>query len=226
AALRNIARWTRAWVVVVSLPVVALLGLGVSLIRPSALGPGSAPAGELIGEVTPDGGQARRIVLGNTSLELSATPHSVAVVAADGGGTGQLSLHDPRPITRVRVVRVRDAFAIEVQQGQLASLAWIDRAGVRLDDDLRARLLDRVSVYELAFVLLLPFLVTLWTVPVLHRLARVQLAFRKFADRRPTDDVLDLALRRSVRRTRAFLLVLVPFAGAALWIAVRALIGD
>ena len=209
-----------------SLPIVCLLGLGVSLLRPSSLAPGSAPRdGELIGELVPQAGQTRRVALDNTSLELSATPESVSVVAADGGGTGQLGLHDPGPITGVKVVRVRDAFAIEVRQQRGASLTWIDRAGVRLDDDLRARLVDRVDLRELAFVLLFPFFATLGTVPVLNRLGRVQLAVRKFGDRRPSDDVLDLALQRSVRSTRLFMLLLVPLDAFALWIAIRALAG-
>jgi hypothetical protein len=226
AALRSITRWTRGWIVLVSLPILCLLGLGFSLLRPSSLVAGTAPAGsELIGELEAQAGQTRRVALDNTSLELSATPDSVSVVAADGGGTGQLGLRDRSLISRVRVVRVRDAFAIEVQQKHTTSLTWIDRAGVRLDDDLRARLVDRVSLRELAFVLIFPFLATLWTVPVLNRLGRVQLAFRKFGDRRPSDEVLDLALIRSVRRTRAFMLLLLPFDGFALWIAVRALAG-
>ncbi|HKP59952.1 MAG TPA: hypothetical protein VJV78_24680, partial [Polyangiales bacterium] len=147
APLRSISRWTRGWVMLASLPIVCLLGLGFSLLRPSSLAPGSAPRdGEVIGEVVPEAGKTRRVALDNTSLELSATPDSVSIVAADGGGTGQLGLHDPGPISKVKVVRVRDAFAIEVQQRETASLTWIDRAGVRLDDDLRARLVDRVDL--------------------------------------------------------------------------------
>jgi hypothetical protein len=226
AAFRSIARWTRGWAVLVSLPVVCLLGLGVSLLRPSSLVPGEAPLdSELIGELVPEAGKTRRVALDNTSLELSATPHDISIVAADGGGTGRLVLRDPAAITRVEVVRVRDAFAIEVQQGKKSSLTWINRAGVRLDDDLRARLVDRVSLRELAFVLIFPFLATLWTVPVLNRLGRVQLAVRKFGERRPSDDVLDLALQRSVRSTRTFMLLLLPLDAYALWIAVRALSG-
>jgi hypothetical protein len=226
AALHSITRWTRGWAVLVSLPILCLLCLGFSLLRPSSLVPGSAPRdSESIGELLPEAGKTRRVALDNTSLELSVTPQRVAVVAADGGGTGELALRDSAPITRVRVVRVRDAFAIEVQQQDRASLTWIDRAGVRLDDDLRARLVDRVDLRELAFVLLFPFLATLWTVPVLNRLGRVQLAVRKFGDRRPSDDVLDLALLRSIRSTRLFMLILLPLDAYALWIAIRALAG-
>lgn len=224
AALHTISRWVRIWTLVVVLPIAAVLGVGLSLARPSALAPGNAPrSGELIADLVPQAGQVRRTALENTSLELSVSSERVGVAAADGGGTGELTLHTADPITRVRVVRVRDAFAIEVQQGQRSSSTWIDRAGVRLDDDLRARLLDRVSARELAFVLLFPFVAALWTVPVLNRLGRVQLAVRKFGDRRPSDDVLDLALRRSVRRTRLFVGLILPLDVLALALAVRAL---
>ncbi len=223
AALHTISRWIRIWSLSVALPIVALLGLGLSLLRPSALPPGEAPAGEPVTELTPKSGEVLRASLGTTSLELSVSPEWLSVVAADGGGTGELVLREPEPITKVRVVRVRDAFAIEVQQGVLRSRAWIDRAGVRLDDDLRARLMDRVSPRELAFVLLFPFAATLWTVPVLHRLARVQHALRKFGDKRPSDEVLELALKRSLRRTAVFVVLILPLDALALVLALRAL---
>jgi hypothetical protein len=224
AALSTVSRWVRIWTVVVVLPIAAVLGVGVSLVRPSALGPGSSPrGGEVVADVVPQVGQQRRAALEHTSLELSVTPEHLAIAAADGGGTGDLALHSGAPITRVLVVRVRDAFSIEVQQGALRSSTWIDRAGVRMDDDLRARLLDRVSARELAFVLLFPFVAALWTVPVLNRLSRVQLAVRKFGDRRPSDDVLDLALRRSVRSTRLFVALILPLDVLALALALRAL---
>ncbi|HET6336312.1 MAG TPA: hypothetical protein VFG30_23985 [Polyangiales bacterium] len=224
AALLTISRWVRVWTFVVVLPIAAVVGVGLSLVRPSALSPGNAPRnGELIADLVPLAGQTKRAALDNTSLELSVSPEQLAIAAADGGGTGELTLHDSAPITRVRVIRVRDAFAIEVLQGELSSSTWIDRAGVRLDDDLRARLMDRVSGRELAFVLLFPFVAALLTVPVLNRLSRVQLAVRKFGDRRPSDDVLDLALRRSVRRTQLFIAVILPLDGLALALAVRAL---
>jgi hypothetical protein len=224
AALLTISRWVRIWTFAVTLPIAAVLGVGLSLLRPSALSPGPGPAGgELVADLVPNPDQVKRAPLDNTSLELSVTPKRLSVAAADGGGTGELALHDPAPITRVRVVRVRNAFAVEVSQGDVVSSTWIDRAGVRLDDDLRARLLDRVSARELAFVLLFPFLAALWTVPVLNRLGRVQLAVRKFGDRRPSDDVLDLALRRSVRSTQIFVALILPLDALALALAVRAL---
>jgi hypothetical protein len=224
AALHTISRWVRVWTFVVVLPIAAGVGVGLSLVRPSALSPGSAPrTGELIADLIPSAGQTKRAALDNTSLELSVSPEHLSVAAADGGGTGELTLHDSTPISRVRVIRVRDAFAIEVVQAGLSSSTWIDRAGVRLDDDLRARLTDRVSARELAFVLLFPFVVALLTVPVLNRLSRVQLAVRKFGDRRPSDDVLDLALRRSVRRTQLFIAVILPLDVFALALALRAL---
>jgi hypothetical protein len=223
AALRMISRWTFIWSLVVALPIVALLLLGLSLIRPSTLGVGAAPDGELVAELVPEGREVRQATLESTSLEISTNGRWAKVVAADGGGTGELRLRDVGAVTRVRVVRVRDTFAVEVRQGATSSLTWIDRAGVRLDDDLRARLSDRVSGRGALFVLLFPFVATLWTVPVLHRLGRVQLAFRKYPDRRPGEAVLDSALRRSVQRTRLFVALLLPLDLFALGLGVHAL---
>jgi len=223
AALRMISRWTFIWSLVVALPIVALLLLGLSLIRPSTLGLGAAPDGELVADLVPKGREVRQATLESTSLEISTNGTWAKVVAADGGGTGELRLRDVGAVTRVRVVRVRDTFAIEVRQGATSSLTFIDRAGVRLDDDLRARLSDRVSGRGALFVLLFPFVATLWTVPVLHRLGRVQLAFRKYPDRRPGEAVLDSALRRSVQRTRLFVALLLPLDLFALGLGVHAL---
>src|SRR6201999_705944 len=114
---------------------------------------GSAPEGELLSVLTPTRAKAARVVLPDTALEIRATTRALSVAASDGGGAGRLPLTAAEPIEQVRVLRIRDAFALELKQGGELYVTFVDRAGVRLDDDLRVRLLDRVGPFELLIVL-------------------------------------------------------------------------
>jgi hypothetical protein len=95
----------------------------------------------------------------------------VGVVASDGGGVGELPLSAAGPIERVRVLRVRDTFAIELQQAGHTYLTRIDRAGVRLDDDFPARLRDRSRPWQWLYLLWTLLFTLLSSVPVLSELA-------------------------------------------------------
>ncbi|HET8932492.1 MAG TPA: hypothetical protein VFN67_03585, partial [Polyangiales bacterium] len=103
------------------------------------------------------------------SLQISAS--RVSVAASDGGGVGELPLSAAAPIQRVRVVRVRDTFAIELLQAGQLYLTLIDRAGVRLDDDLPARLRDRSRPWQWLYLLWTLLFTVLLSVPVLADLA-------------------------------------------------------
>jgi hypothetical protein len=67
-------------------------------------------------------------------------------------------------------VRVRDAFAIELGAGEASYVTWIDRAGVRLDDDLSARLEDRLPPWGLALLALAMLATALGMMPAVARL--------------------------------------------------------
>jgi hypothetical protein len=216
--------WVRAWTVLIVLPIVSLLLLELALLRPSRIPLGSiAPRAELIAQLTPNDHQEERVWLPDTTLEVGVTPHSLSVVASDGGGAGHLPLRAAEPITRVRVGRVRDAFSIEVTQGARTYLTWIDRAGVRLDDDLRARLLDRTTPLQLWLFLGSLLFTGIASVPVLHALGRIQRGYRLPAERRPSYDLLELDQQRSLRRARISAALLVPLSLACLTMAVLAL---
>jgi hypothetical protein len=222
AALRITGRHARGWTVLIALPIVSLVVIGLSLVRPSRVPAGKAPAGELLAELVPRGVHAARVVLPDTALEISATRYQLTVAASDGGGAGRLPLTAAAPIERVRVVRVRDAYAIELLQGGASYVAWVDRAGVRLDDELRVRLLDRASPLLLLVVLCALFATGVVSVPVLNDLGRVQRGYRMLRPRRPSADVLALDHARSVRRARLWAALLLPLSMLSVAIALHA----
>ncbi|HEX7478808.1 MAG TPA: hypothetical protein VF331_13465 [Polyangiales bacterium] len=223
-AHRLTKRSTLAFLGLALLPMLSLLLLGASLVRPSRVARGTAPTGVLVAELVVRTPRAQRMVLPGTALEVVVSPGSVRVVASDGGGVGELSLRSGQPIERVRVLRVRDAYAIEVHQlGARSSVATVDRSGVRLDDDLRVRMVDRVVPWGLGVVLLALVLTAVLTLPVLDGLARARLAHALPHGYRPAADVLELELRRSLRRVGVAGALLWPLSLAAVVVGLRAL---
>jgi hypothetical protein len=222
AALRSTGAHARGWMLLIALPILSLLVIGLSLVRPSRVPAGKAPPGELVAVLTPQGANSARAVLPETALEIRATRYSLEVVASDGGGAGRLPLRAATPIDSVRVVRVRDAFALELSQAGESYVTWVDRAGVRLDDELRVRLLDRVSPLQLLVVLCALFATGMVTVPVLNDLGRVQRGYRMPRAKRPSADVLALDLARSLRRARLWAALLVPLSACSVAIALHA----
>jgi hypothetical protein len=214
-------RYTFYWLSLVLVALVSVVALGASLVRPSRLVVGQAPSGTPVATLSLADAKASRAVIEDTALEVSVDGGRVRVRASDGGGAGVLPLRSTAPITAVHVVRVRDAYAIEVQQAELRSLAYVDRAGVRLDDDLRARLLDRVPGYAVLLMLFTLLCTALLTLPVLAGLSRVRRGHELPGTRRPSDDLLALDLQRSLRRARQSALLLSPLLLASGYFALR-----
>jgi hypothetical protein len=227
-ATRPAERCVRAWSALLVLPIVSLLLLELSLWRPSRVPAGEAPRGEqaeLVARLTPEGSHLARVQLPNTALEVMASQEHVRVVASDGGGVGELPLSDSHAIDEVRVVRVRDTFAIELQQGSRTYTTTVDRGGVRLDDDLRARLADRVSPLQLLVFLCSLLATALSSVPVLYALGRAQHEHRQPLDERPSREILARDDTRSLRDARVVALLLLPLSLTCLGMAVLALRG-
>jgi hypothetical protein len=222
AALRGCAGHARAWTVLIVLPLAALLLVQLSLVVPSRVASGAAPSGEVLGILTPAAEGTVRVVLPDTALEVSATAHEVKVSASDGGGAGTLPLRAAGAIERVRVVRVRDALAVELRQAGRDFVTWVDRAGVRLDDDLRVRLLDRLSMTQILLLLGTLLLTSGLSVPVLNDLGRVQRGYRLPLELRPNLDTLALDRARSESRARRWGLLLSPLSLLCLAIALHA----
>jgi len=161
------------WSVLIVLPILSLVLLELGLSRPARIAPTAPediPDGELVHTVVP-GEHAQTLELPATALRVQVSRSEVSVRASDGGGVGDLPLAASGPIARVRVVRVRDSFAIELTQGDRAYLTRIDRAGVRLDDDLPARLRDRSRPWQWLFLLCTLLFTVVSSVPVLAELA-------------------------------------------------------
>jgi hypothetical protein len=217
--LRSTGVHARAWALLILAPIASLVVLELALVRPSRVPEGAAPSGDLVAELTPQAGKPAVLVLADTALELSVTRSEARVSASDGGGAGVLPLTAAAPIDAVRVVRVRDAFAIELRQGGHHYVTWVDRAGVRLDDDLRVRLLDRVSPAQLLLLLCTLLLTAASSVPVLNDLGRIQRGYRLPPARRPSADVLQLDRTRSERRARSWALALTPLSVMCLVLA-------
>ncbi len=202
-------------------PPASLALLVGSLARPSALREGRAPEGEVAAELDVAGGETRTAVTG-TALSLEASAGDVAIVASDGGGVGSLPLRSESPVDGARVVRVRDVYFVEVAAGGPVYLTRIDRAGVRLDDDLRARLSDRLPSWgpvALAFVL---FLTPLILLRVSVALAELRAASAR-ADVSPPE--LAETRRRALALAWAAAGVLVPLGALALATGALALAG-
>lgn len=216
-------RCARGWGLLISLPIASLLLLELSLWRPSHIPQGSAPQGETVATLQPHDARLARVLLPDTALEVAASTHEVRVAASDGGGAGMLPLPAASAIERVNVVRVRDAFAIEVLTGGGSYVTSIDRAGVRLDDDLRARLLDRVSPLQLVLFLCTLLATGLASVPVLYSLGRVRRGYRLPEGERPSREILSREHARSLRRARNLAILLLPLGLACLTMALVAL---
>ena len=169
----ELRRWVRVWSVLIVLPILSLVLLELGLSRPARIAPTAPediPDGELVHTVVP-GEHPQTLELPATALRVQVSRSEVSVRASDGGGVGDLPLAASGPIARVRVVRVRDSFVIELSQGGSTYLTRIDRAGVRLDDDLPARLRDRSRPWQWLFLLCTLLFTVVSSVPVLAELA-------------------------------------------------------
>jgi hypothetical protein len=213
------------WAVLVTAPTLSFGLLGTSLVRPSRLPVGSLPGeAEPIAQLT---GLDRRqsVYPPGTALEIVADRHAVRVIASDGGGAGTLTLRGSAPIDSVQVGRVRDNYGIQVSQAGRSQLTWIDRAGVRTDDDLRARLLDRLPGSALWLMLASLVLTASALLPVMASLGELRRLYTLEPGARPAGR--DISQRRAVtiRRAFAIALVLAPLAVLSLYWGARSVLG-
>ena len=213
-----------ALVMLVAAPVVSFGLLGASLVRPSRIPRGSLPpSGEPVASFAKLG-QQQRVFPQGTALEIAAGPNELRVVASDGGGAGRLPLHSSAPIESMRVARVRDSYAIEITQAGKRYLTWIDRAGVRQDDDLHARLLDRVPSWTLYSMLGALFAIAGALLPVLSSLAELRRLYTLDARSRPAPRAVSEQRSRTITRAVAVALLLVPVSACLLYWGARSVI--
>lgn len=211
------------WLFIGLAPVLSFALLGAALVRPSRLPPGQVPATQVesIAVHTPLRGEVRVHPPG-TALEIVVSPSRAEVVASDGGGAGVLPLHGAAPIETLRVVRKRDRYGIELSQASHSSITWIDAAGVRLDDDLRARLLDRVPRWVLWAMLAALFATACTLLPVLAALGEVRRRYALLEG--PVTEELSQQRMRTVRRSFVAAALLFPLAVFTLYWGGRSLL--
>jgi len=221
---------TAAWVLLVMAPLLSFALLGASLVRPSQLTAGALPSGgeTLIDERLPGDGSGLSLQPRGTTLYIEADVYGGRVRASDGGGTGRLPLPTGQPIEALRVVRRGDLYGVELRQAGRSHHCWVDRAGVRLDDHLPARLASRLPSWALGLLLLSLLTTAATMLPVLAGLARM----RRFSARAqegagatpPADAVAEFR-RRTIARATWTALLLSPLSLSALYFALGAFLG-
>jgi len=158
------------WIAIVAAPVLSFAMVGASLVRPSRLAPGRlGPDVELLASVDALD-PPRSLYPEGTALEVVVSAREVIVRASDGGGAGRLPLPLRGRLSAARIARVRDRFGIEVTQAGQPYTTFVDRAGVRLDDDLHARLFDRVPAWAVLMMLVALLVTAAALLPVLAAL--------------------------------------------------------
>ena len=189
---------------VVVAPVVGLVLVAAAALRPALPRRVGAPEGELVASATVVGDAAIVDVPG-TTLYVRTEGRRVFVHAGDADGVGLVpSPWDDAPIERVRVVRSRDDYAVAIDAGATYVL-WVDRAGERVDDSIRARLEQHVPSWALASVVLAFVLCALLAVPAIAPLGEAR------ARDAPTGAARErLRAQRTRRSMRVGLLLLPP----------------
>jgi hypothetical protein len=200
------------WTLLVIAPIVAGALAGASLVQPSRLRPGPAPPGEVVADLAVDE-RERTAWIPSTAVQVRARRGRVDVEASDGGGVGRLILPEGASVERVRVVRVSDSWAVEVDTTRGVHRTFVDGSGVRLDDDLHARFADRLSGWALLALVLAMIASSLLMGPSIAALAELT---------RTADGAQH---HRRTRRAWVGAVILVPFAAAALAAGVAAMRG-
>ena len=217
------------WSLRVFLPLLSFGLLGASLVRPAKLSHGPLPpGGERVavvaaGAVPHD--RTTALYLPGTALQLDVAHDRVAVAASDGGGAGPLPLLRHGDVQAVHAVRRGDSFGIEVRQAGGVSHTHITRAGVRLDDDLRSRLLDRVSLWELGVMLLSLLSTACALLPVLASFARVRRMYTLQLGERPAPERVSYLRARSHRRAALAAIPLSLLSALSLFFGIESWLG-
>jgi hypothetical protein len=227
--------WSLLLLCVVTGPLLVML----SLAKPSAPLAQPMPADARIvfeTKATGDGLKSKQLYLPESALSLVLGPESVALVASDGGGVGDLPI-PKAPWRRVRAARPRQlpedlkllasadgTFVVEVtlDDGRTYS-AWIDEAGVRLDDSLFRRLSALLPAWTALALASCLLWTALWIPYALPPQARIRRELSLKGTHHPLDEEHRTRLKAALRR-RALLasLWLVPAAVCSLWLGLWA----
>ncbi len=188
-------------------PIIGLVLVAAGGLVPSAPRLGTAPDGVVV----VDTASRARIAVPDTTLEVRVDGARVSIFAGDGDGVGELPRVFRLPISRVRVVRIRDDHAVEITSAGESRVVRVDRAGLRVDDSVEARLVSRAPGYALIGFVVCFAICAIGNLAVLAPLGEARVG------RRP---------RAQARRTAGRIaLLLTPFAVLALLAGLVALFG-
>lgn len=194
--------------VVVLGPLAGLLMIGGSAFLPARPVRAAAPPGTEVAVLTPGPSGEARVWVDGTSLEVRVHGRRLAV-AAGAEPVLEIPVAWSEPLTLVRVVYVRDDYAIEARTTTEAWHVRVDRAGTRVDDSVRRRLESQIPGWVLAMFVAGFAVVAGWAI---YAIAPLGVA-RARAAREPGAREVDAQARVTAFR-RA--LALVPFALATL----------
>jgi hypothetical protein len=199
-------------------PVIALSLLFVGAVRPLPPAPGRA-IGELVLDAPIE--RERTLYIPGTTLEIDVVGERLAVRTQDS----RLEARVPSPIERVRVLRVRDAYAIEARARARSWTLEVNGAGVRVDDSIGLRVVRRVPAWALAAIAVAFGLSALLFARALEPLGATRRAYGAPARARPPLAVLRAERRTAMRRAWTIALVLAPSAVLALAVGLGAALG-
>jgi hypothetical protein len=213
------------WGALVAAPILAFGMVGVSLARPSRVAAGALPEAIEVIAVVERVRAPQRLALEGTALELSIDRQRVVVRASDGGGAGKLPLRSAAPIESLRVGRQRDRLGLELVQDGRSFTTFIDRAGVRLDDDLQSRLFDRVPEWAVLAMLLGLLSTAACLLPVMSALGELRRSYAEQPGSRAAPRELSLLRARTLRRATLTGIALAPLALVSLYWGLVSLLG-
>ena len=141
-ARRGLSHVLVAFLSVVSLaPLLGLLMLAIAGLVPSVPPEGTLPEGA---RILVDASARERLAVPSTTIEILVDGPRVAVFAGDRDGVGWLPELSRSEIATLRVAQDHDDFLIELAPEHGPSrVVRVDRAGLRLDDSVEARLRSR-----------------------------------------------------------------------------------
>ena len=199
-------RWTRregrppAGLVLLLSSLVLMPVLGVALLAAGALRPappsaGVARAGHVVLDRAIDG--PRVLYLTDATFEIHVEGRQLTVVASDGA-SARMKGSWSGPIERVRVRRDGDRYAIEAMAG---GWWWIevDRAAIRTDDSVAARLARRLPPWGIPAIGLAFALSALLLIRALEPLGEIRRLYGAPASDRPPLAELQARRRSAVR---------------------------
>lgn len=150
------------------------------------------------------------IFVPDTTLEVHVSGRVVEIRSGEDGSTGTLPAPWREPIEHVRVLRHRDFYDVELRSRDGRWVVVVDRAGMRVDDSVRARLSERLPVWALPAIALAFALSALLLARALEPLGTLRRAYGAPAHDRPPLATLREQRRSSLARAWTTAAVLAP----------------